>query len=192
MGFTRTSEGRVFFKNADNDDLQRAGNNDTTSDPVMPGDNTQMQILLLLKSLNTKLKSSKSDQSSFKKQLAGYKATIKNLEEKTSAHETNYIDLEQKVSRKQNEANVKSTRIESSVKKTLTQLDEARKLVQELEEKNKTRDGSLESLKETLLTQKNKDDEIHQAPKIVGSCTKRSKRENGEQRCRLCCFDQTR
>ena len=67
MGFKRTSEGRVFFKNADNDDLPLLNTSTPIKDPVMPSDNMQMQMLMLLKSLNSKLKETKKDNSSIKK-----------------------------------------------------------------------------------------------------------------------------
>ncbi len=159
MGFTKTDEGRVFFKNADNDDAHHKKNG-SAPEPVMPSDSTQMQILLLLKSLNTKLKNSKNDQTALRSELVGYKATIKELEKKTAAHENNYIDLEQKVSMKQQEANKKSSRVEESVKKTLKQLEEARNLVKILESKSNTRDNSLEALKEKLNEQKQREQKI--------------------------------
>ncbi len=160
MGFTKTSEGRVFFKNADNDDLPKTRSTKPTKDPVMPSDNVQMQTLLLLKSLNTKLQSSKAEGATFKKQLAQYKATIKTLEDKASAQESNYIDLEQKVANKQSEASKKTSRVENSVKNTLKQIEEAKNLVKELERRNAERDGSFETLKEKVALQKSKDDTL--------------------------------
>ncbi len=172
MGFTKTSEGRVFFKNADNDDAPITGKKAASSAPkdhVMPSDSTQMQMLLLLKSLNAKLKSSQNNQSMIKKQLVQYKSTIKELEDKTVAQETNYIDLEQKVSLKQNEANKKSTRVENSVKNTIKQLEEAKKLVQELEEKNKGQSETLEELKDKIAEQKSKDEKLIKAQKALAA-----------------------
>ncbi len=148
MSFTKTSEGRVFFKNANNDDAPRKAT--PPSEAVMPKDNTQIQILLLLKSLNTKMKTSREGQSSIKKQLGQYKETIKDLENKAATQETNYIDLEQKVASKQNEANKKSSRVEGNVKKLLKQIEEAKQLVQELESKDNNRDESLLILKSEL------------------------------------------
>ncbi|PCI99496.1 MAG: hypothetical protein COB14_06365 [Alphaproteobacteria bacterium] len=167
MGFTKTSEGRVFFKNADNDDLPKTRSTQPTKDPVMPSDNVQMQTLLLLKSLNTKLKSARSDSTTFKKQLTQYKATIKILEDKTVAQENNYIDLEQKVASKQNEASKKTSRVENSVKNTLKQIEEAKDLVKELERKNAERDGSLEALKDKITEQKSKDDMLLKRQKSI-------------------------
>ncbi|PCI55885.1 MAG: hypothetical protein COB36_03550 [Alphaproteobacteria bacterium] len=160
MGFTKTSEGRVFFKNADNDDLPKTRSAKPTKDPVMPSDTVQMQTLLLLKSLNTKLQSSKAEGTVFKKQLAQYKATIRTLEAKASAQESNYIDLEQKVANKQNEASKKTSRVENSVKNTLKQIEEAKNLVKALERKNAEREGSLEALKEKVALQRSKDDAL--------------------------------
>lgn len=169
MGFTKTSEGRVFFKSADNDDIPTTHNTLPPKDPVMPGDNMQMQILLLLKSLNTKLKSSKEDSATFKKQLAQYKSTIQTLESKTSTQEANYIDLEQTVANKQNEANKKTSRVEDSVKNTLKQLEEAKDLVKQFERKHEERDGSLETLKEKVAQQKLKNNILLKRQKSLES-----------------------
>ena len=173
MGFTKTSEGRVFFQNADNDDLPKksklessTGTTKTTqkksaptsSDPVMPRDNTQMQILMLLKSLNMKLKDSRGDQDGFEKKLKQYKDTITSLEEKAADQQSNYIDLEQKISRKQNEASKKAERVENSVKNTLDQLETAKDLVTLMEEKNSAYDTSLEALKKQIAEHRKKDE----------------------------------
>lgn len=146
MGFKKTSEGRVFFKSPNNDDAPSKPIK-TSSDPVINKSNAQMQILLLLKSLNTKLKNSKDDRESMKKELDGYKATIKSLEEKTNKQQSDYIDLEQKVANKQNEVSKKASRVENTVKNTLEQLKEAKELVKQLEEKSNTQDKSLKAIK---------------------------------------------
>lgn len=165
MGFKQTSEGRVFFKGPDNDDAppKTAVN---IPDPVIATDQTQMQILLLLKSLNTKIKDTKAGSAAIKKQLLIYKATIKELEEKTAAQEKNYIELEQNLSRKHSETDKKTQRVEQSVKETqkqaleaeerakdaLKKLEEARNLVKTLEEKYNKEDTSLEDMKSQLST----------------------------------------
>ncbi len=173
MGFTQTSEGRVFFKNADNDD--KPATTPLTKKPVEPpiaSDNTQIQILLLLKALNTKLKTSKDDRQNIKKELAAYKETIKKLEEKTTSQETNYIDLEQKVARKQGEVAKKTTRVEDSIKTTLTQLEQAKDLVKALEEKTGTYDTSLEALQDAVQKQRQKDTDIIKRQETLESAQK--------------------
>lgn len=173
MGFTQTSEGRVFFKNADNDD--KPATTPLTKKPVDPpiaSDNTQIQILLLLKALNAKLKTSKDDRHNIKKELATYKETIKKLEEKTTSQETNYIDLEQKVARKQGEVAKKTTRVEDSIKTTLTQLEQAKDLVKALEEKTGAYDASLETLKDAVQKQRQKDMDIIKRQEMLENAQK--------------------
>ena len=149
MGFKKTSEGRVFFKSADNDDLLPPSIN-TPSDSLLTKDNAQVQILLLLKTLNEKLQESREDNAVMKKTLDAYKAKIDALEDRTLAQQSDYIDLEQKVAEKQNEASKKASRVENNLKATLKQLEDARGLVKALEEKTEEQDGALESLKENL------------------------------------------
>ncbi|MGH1403693.1 MAG: peptidoglycan-binding protein [Alphaproteobacteria bacterium] len=188
MGFTKTSEGRVFFQNAGNDDVKRtaaaakrkaisAANGSPKADPVMPADNTQMQILMLLKSLNTKLKGSKEENTNLKKQLAQYKASIKSIEEQTKKQQEDYIDLEQKVARKQNESSKKTARVEQNVKSqvenTLKQLEEAKDLVKQLEEKGDNYDESLLTLKKQVDEQKKRDVIITKRQKTIETAQKK-------------------
>jgi len=146
MGFKKTSEGRVFFKNADNDDLPATSIN-PPSDSLTSKDGTQAQILLLLKTLNEKLQESRDDNDVMKKTLDAYKAKIGALEDRTLAQQTNYIDLEQKVAEKQTEVSKKTSRVENNLKSTLKQLETARGLVKALEEKTEKQDSALEVIK---------------------------------------------
>jgi TPR repeat protein len=151
MGFKKTSEGRVFFKNADNDDLPVTSIN-TPSESLVSKDSAQSQILLLLKTLNEKLQESRDDNAMMKKSLDIYKAKIEALEDRTLAQQTDYIDLEQKVSEKQNEVNKKATRVENNLNSTLKQLETARELVKALEEKSEKHDDTLEAIKDDIQT----------------------------------------
>ncbi|MGH1375505.1 MAG: peptidoglycan-binding protein [Alphaproteobacteria bacterium] len=172
MSFTKTSEGRVFFKNPDNDDLRTTAPLSGTKEnvakkangSVLPQDKTQMQILLLLKSLNTKLKDSKDSQTDVKQQLAQYKEEIKALEKKAASHENNYIDLEQKVALKQSETNKKSSRVEENVKSLKKQLETAKSLVNAIEEKSDAREASLKTIEKNiqkkLVEKKSNDDKL--------------------------------
>ena len=83
MGFKKTSEGRVFFKSPDNDERPSAQAVKSNSEPLVRKDNAQMQILLLLKSLNTKLQNSREHQDTLAQDIASFKETLKTLEEKT-------------------------------------------------------------------------------------------------------------
>ncbi len=162
MGFTRTTEGRVFFKGPGSDDGPRFEAATTTppESAVMNVDQTQMQILLLLKSLNAKLKTSKEEQASMKKQMIAYKTSLKQIRDKTGAYENNYIDLEQQVARKQTEAQKQVTRVEETLKDTLKQLEDARKLVEELESKADGDKETVESLKSAVEERKKEEEKI--------------------------------
>lgn len=179
MGFKRTSEGRVFFKGADNDDRPAPSDPNSTfpADPVVNIDQTQMQILMLLKSLNTKLKSTKDTQSGMKKQLLKYRETIKILEEKTEGHQKNYIDLEQKIAQKQNETIKKTTRVEEKIKETLGQLDQAKKLVLEVEKKSGAYDNSLEQIKSEIENRRKEEEKIARRQKEI----EKAQKEQGEK-----------
>jgi len=180
MGFKKTSEGRVFFKSPDNDDAPatktvaksttnakpktkpKAKRDDYPEPAKKPaakglGDTTQMQILMLLKSLNTKMKETREDRTGIKRELDGYKTTIKRLEKQTKEQENNYIDLEQKVATKQTEAGKKTARVENTVKDTLEKLDAAKNLVKELEAKSNVQDKEFIAIKDDLKAQHKKE-----------------------------------
>lgn len=152
MGFKKTSEGRVFFKSANNDDLPT-----TTlpppSDDSLPKDSGQGKILPLLKTLNETLQESREDNAEMKKALDIYKAKIKLLEERTLKQQSHYSSLEKKISDKHNNIDKKAMLAETEVKATLKQLDEARDLVKKLEEKSGHQDSTLKNLKESQQKQ---------------------------------------
>lgn len=188
MGFTKTDEGRVFFQNADNDDKDpkrkaiSAANQSQVkkkngTEALLPKDNTSMQILMLLKSLNSKLTTSKEENEKLKKSVALYRNKIKTLEETTKEQQDNYIDLEKKLSRKQAETNKKTSRVEENVKTqvetTLKQIEEAKDIVKELEQRNESYDTSLLSLKEQLKEQKKRDLTIVKQQKEIAETQKK-------------------
>ncbi|MFP4386302.1 MAG: peptidoglycan-binding protein [Alphaproteobacteria bacterium] len=149
MGFKKTSEGRVFFKSANNDDIP-APTITPPPEAAITKDSTHAQILLLLKTLNDKLQESRDDNAVMKKTLDDYKAKIDSLESRTLKQQSDYVDLEQKVSEKQQEVSKKASRVEGSVKATLKQLEEARTLVKALEEKSETHNYVLAKIKGSI------------------------------------------
>ncbi|MDH5721805.1 MAG: peptidoglycan-binding protein [Alphaproteobacteria bacterium] len=178
MGFEQTTEGRVFFRNADNDDLpvetkkispeatkpKPLTNNMSkptpqpspkkTSDSPITKNQTQMQILMLLKNLNGKLKESHDSQAAMKEELEHYKTALKAIEKKAENYEKNYIDLEQKVASKQNEIGKKTSRVSDSVKDVTKQIEDARTLVRKLEDKTTGREEALDVIKDAIDKQK--------------------------------------
>lgn len=194
MGFKKTSEGRVFFKSPDNDDsapdtpLSKALAN---SEPLVAKDNTQMQILLLLKSLNIKLKSSREDHDSLAQDVKGFKDTlskleqtgpitgnvietksfkeaqnkIKELEEKAAKYEKDYIDLEQQVARKQSEVSKKASRVQDHVNKTL-------EIVETIKETTQEQDEVVKSIKDNVEKQRKVEEDIVKKQKTIEATQK--------------------
>ncbi|MCB1782688.1 MAG: SEL1-like repeat protein [Alphaproteobacteria bacterium] len=190
MGFKKTSEGRVFFKNADNDDAPEK----TPETPETPipeavmtgGDQTQVQILLMLKSLNVKLQESREDRKALKKQLDQYKKAISELEGRTAKHEENYIDLEQKVARKQTETIKKATRVEDTVKETVKEFENARKLLEALENKSTESQQALSALKTETAKRKELEAKLKESAAVLDGLkteleTRKKKDEEQEQ-----------
>ncbi|MCB1680813.1 MAG: SEL1-like repeat protein [Rhodospirillales bacterium] len=162
MAFKRTSEGRVFFKSTEDDNKPTNGNGGGAVHMPEPSqaDQNQMQILILLKSLNSKLLDTQEERAVLKEELQKYRAELKALEEKARHHEQSYIDLEQKVAAKQNETFKKASRVEETMKETARELEQARKLVEALEGRSQDSEDVIKSIREDLSQRKKLEDEI--------------------------------
>lgn len=160
MAFKRTSEGRVFFKTSEDD--KKPSNGGLSIDPaeLSKSDQSQMQILVLLKSLNAKLMDTQDERAVLKEELAKYRSELKALEEKATRSEQSYIDLEQKVAAKQKEAFKKTSRVEETIKETAKELEKARNLVEALEGKSQDSEEIIKSIKDDLSQRKKLEEEI--------------------------------
>lgn len=160
MAFKRTSEGRVFFKSSEDDNKPSNGGLSIDPAELSKNDQSQMQILVLLKSLNTKLMDTQDERAVLKEELAKYRSELKALEEKATRSEQSYIDLEQKVAAKQKEAFKKTSRVEETIKETAKELEKARNLVEALEGKSQDSEEIIKSIKDDLSQRKKLEEEI--------------------------------
>lgn len=167
MGFKRTAEGRVFFKGADNDVGSGGEDLIAAADSIVKGDQTQMQILLLLKSLNTKLQNSREEQKDLKNQLTQYKDALHELETRAGRHEENYLDLEQKVARKQTETSKKASRVETAIRETVKDFKAAQKLMKELEGKTAESNKAMETLEAETKKRQALESELRKSAKAI-------------------------
>lgn len=160
MAFKRTSEGRVFFKSSE--DENKPSNGGLSIDPaeLSKNDQSQMQILVLLKSLNAKLMDTQDERAVLKEELVKYRSELKALEEKATRSEQSYIDLEQKVAAKQKEAFKKTSRVEETIKETAKELEKARNLVEALEGKSQDSEQILKTIKDDLTQRKKLEEEL--------------------------------
>ncbi|GJL86000.1 MAG: hypothetical protein DHS20C02_17750 [Micavibrio sp.] len=164
MGFKRTAEGRVFFEN-----------------PSEGEENKDLQIVGLLRALNERLKTAQGERAKLLKDMERYRETIDDLNERAVRSEQAYIDLEQKVSTRQNEGAKKAGRAEEVTRETLQELIDTREMVAELREKTILSEKSFSTLKEELSERKKTEEllrrhqlaleKLHkdQNEKIVGS-----------------------
>lgn len=125
MAFKKTTEGRVFFQGSGNGSSANDGrNNAKSAAPRQPVDTrpepgsahqgpTQLQILALLRSLNEKLKATQVERNSMRSELENYRQAMDNLQTKASRGE----------------------RAEQMAKETMKELEETRKLLLDLEER---------------------------------------------------------
>ncbi len=177
MGFKRTHEGRVYFKNASpsaNDEvttLKRQSEPELRREPLTGGNSsssgasaqqTQMQIIGLLRALNDKLKTTQTDRHKMRKELDAYRALIQHLEEKADRSERAYLDLEQKMSLKGG-GDARAQKAEKQALEALEELKETRAALAELEEKAMKADTHVLDLK----------DQMAQARKFGGELSKR-------------------
>ena len=164
MGFKRTAEGRVFFEN-----------------PSEGEENKDLQIVGLLRALNERLKTAQGERAKLLKDMEHYRDTIEDLNERAARSEQAYIDLEQKVSSRQNESVKKAGRTEQATKETLQELLDTREMITALQEKTMLSEKSFSDLKDELSERKKTEDilrrhqlaleKMHkdQNEKIVGS-----------------------
>ncbi len=154
MGFKRTSEGRVFFQGAEgsaNDEGPKPhvgqGFKPAAPRPTnghMHDQQTQMQIVTLLKTLNERLKETQAERNVMRKELDAYRDVIGELENKAERGEKAYIELEQKLDRG---SQTKSNRAEELASEALREMEETRKLLLEIEGKTEYVDSEISTLK---------------------------------------------
>jgi TPR repeat protein len=173
MSFKRTSEGRVFFQGTDggaNDGAPESRENFNPSRPTsaqpkedaapvlkaqkrspastmsgsMNESQTQMQIVMLLKTLNERLKSTQAERNSMRKELDAYRDLISDLENKADRSEKAYLNLQQKVTAAPKGG---SDKAELLANEALKEMEETRKLLLDLEDKTHAVDSQIATIK---------------------------------------------
>lgn len=191
MGFKRTAEGRVFFqgKNVTANDhtvqsgASRADNRDSlVTGPLNQAQHsgqsqqTQVQIVALLKTLNERLKITQAERAKMRKELDAYRDIIEELEQKAAYSEQAYRELENRVARK-----LETSQNKLLTEETIKELEETRKLLLDIESKAERADQGFTALKgEVSQTRKISDqvlkkqteletEQKQQGQKLVGS-----------------------
>lgn len=149
MGFKRTTEGRVFFHNTDENgsNAQKPAPSkkakpfvpkDTLRDKSVANkpDTTQKQILLLLKSLNEKLKDTTTDRKKLKKELETYKMMVMSLQQKTEKQEKVALEIRKEIDLKNSETIKKTIEAENLSREAFKEFEEARRLIAQIEERS--------------------------------------------------------
>lgn len=137
MGFKRTSEGRVFFQGGTAEQgetpLRSAGRNGVEPPLAnLQSQQTQVQILTLLKALNERLKATQADRARMERELEAYRTVIEGLEERAGRSERAYLDLERKIA---GVATQGPGQTEELLQETLKELQETRRHILDLEDK---------------------------------------------------------
>ncbi|MCB1562267.1 MAG: SEL1-like repeat protein [Alphaproteobacteria bacterium] len=191
MGFKRTAEGRVFFQGKNvtaNDHTAQSGTSRTDNrDSVVTGpisqaqqggqsQQTQVQIVALLKTLNERLKITQAERTKMRKELDAYRDMIEELEQKAAYSEQAYRELESRVARK-----LETSQNKLLTEETIKELEETRKLLLDVESKAERADQGFAALKgEVSQTRKISDqvlkkqteletEQKQQGQKLVGS-----------------------
>lgn len=149
MGFKRTAEGRVFFDNSSREEGGGASANANVGD---------LQIVGLLKALNERLKEAQGERIRLLKDMERYQDTIEELRERTVRSEQAYIDLEQKVSSRQNESASKASRTEQITKEALQELVDTRDMLADLREKTALTEKNFSEIRDDLAARKQTED----------------------------------
>lgn len=159
MGFKRTTEGRVFFQNLDEGQGRIAEPRNPVVEkplansgrPVLPSkqDATQVQIIALLKSLNTRLQSTQSDREKLQEELDQYKEMVISLRDKTEAQEKDAEQIRQKLTAAEGQANAgkeadkKAQEAQQLSREAIKEFEEARRLILEIEERAERAESQL-------------------------------------------------
>lgn len=152
MAFKKTAEGRVFFQNLE--ELEKENNTPKPAprkqapkarsmlrtSPSQTGgaanqSQTQFQIIALLKTLNAKLQNTQAERDTMQKQLDRYDDVVSRLEEKATRTHDAYEQLNKSVKAKDTEMLAQSRRAEQIAQEAFGELDEARRLIMDLEDK---------------------------------------------------------
>ncbi|MCB1651486.1 MAG: SEL1-like repeat protein [Alphaproteobacteria bacterium] len=169
MGFKRTSEGRIFFQGSDDEPASEhvppRGANDeagapapSNTDPVKPeiwtghammNQQTQLQIVTLLKTLNERLKSTQAERNHMRKELEAYRTLVGDLERKTQQSEKAYVALEKRLST-QAENSEGSEAFKTLAEDALQEMEETRKMLLALEQQTRRSEESLAEVKDVV------------------------------------------
>ena len=143
MGFKRTTEGRVFFHNGGAEATDNNTNRPLTyaaqeskaaKGNTGTSDNTQVQIIALLKSLNKKLESTQADREKLQQELETYKVMVLSLQDKTRHVESEAKDIKKQI-QLNGHSSAKSNQAEKMSQEALKEFEETRRLMAEIEEK---------------------------------------------------------
>lgn len=192
MGFKRTSEGRVYFQRSgksststanDESGLKRRPQPRTPHDPAPDQDPIhlsnpltrpitqpeppaqqppmQTEILTLLKSLNDRLKTTQAERNHMRQQMDLFREMIQDIDQKANRTEQAYTSLEDKLT-DQDQSQI--TRAEDMAKETLKELEETRKILLTLEQKQSRYEETLADNTEDFdeLTERLKKTEVRQ------------------------------
>ncbi|MGH1398258.1 MAG: peptidoglycan-binding protein [Alphaproteobacteria bacterium] len=199
MGFKRTSEGRVFFQGADEEEAQTPTPKPLTpkkfadieisagrapqprdharqaalfKDHNIPGAKTQAQIVTLLKTLNERLKVTQGERDKMMREVAKYRTTIENLEEKAERSERIALDLEARIDG--NQGNESVTKELTETRRMLAALDQKQtRQTQVLSEKITKSATHTAALTRRLQTTETKQAEIGE--QVQGAIAQQSK-----------------
>lgn len=173
MGFKRTTDGRVFF----------SGSNETANDETTPITNqpiqkssavpkpatqdaldgaaqnqTQLQVLQLLKALNERLKTTQAERNFMRKQLEDYRGVIENLQKQTGNNEKAYKALEEKITKSLSVSSTGSSnaQTEEFIRDTLKEMEKTRRALLTLESKTERADQAVSTMKKSQQAQAQK------------------------------------
>ncbi len=167
MGFRKTNEGRVFFQGVDENQQDKPRENNPTAndrpfttayksggneDMALPltgaikgSAQTQIQIITLLKSLNERLKNTQAERTKMAHELEAYRNLIEDLQAKSDRQERAYTALEQKITK--GVSNKDTQHAEILARDALSEMEETRKLLSEMQTKTDNADKGVRVLK---------------------------------------------
>ena len=139
MSFKKTQDGRVFFKNQPGsaNDRGDSARHNVGKKPVVSDSNiSTAQILGLLKSLNEKLVKTQNERKAMRSELAKYRGVVESLQQSNASG---------------GKAAMKADRAERTSQEVLKELEDARRLMAQIENKADRADQNAMSVKAQIL-----------------------------------------
>jgi len=199
MGFKRTSDGRIFFQRSSDGDetvqdnkpkrgearpqsMKRMQNTAPLTRPGANTQDTQMEVLGMLRALNERLQKTQAERKEMQAELAANREIIKKLEEQAGNTEKTYKTLEEKFLQDNDLGVGKAARAQTLAQEAFRELKETRKIIMDLEDKTDRADRNVHTLKNQIAKTKEISTSLEEKEAMFNALEERLSKTEEKQR----------